>query len=144
MPKPPRRRIAIRLIHDGAQPGPPLPETLHFGLQDTKADIHPGTPGPDGTRIFDFALDVADDTAGNPVFRGAFAHGPPKGRFLYLSWKREGVHEHAFGWRIKMPLTSVPPDLICAAEQPGMCLAANVIGRRPHASQPVTWQVQPL
>jgi Family of unknown function (DUF5990) len=38
------------------------------------------------------AEDVVRDK-GQPVFTGTFAHGPPAGRFLYLSWKLVAAHE---------------------------------------------------
>lgn len=66
------------------------------------------------------------------MFTGAFAHGPAAGRFLYLSWKREGVHEHPWGWRIKIPVAGIDWAKIRAAEKPGKRLAADVIGRGPH------------
>jgi hypothetical protein len=34
--------------------------------------------------------------------------------------------------------------MIEAAEAPGLCLTANVIDRKPHASQKLTWQVTAL
>jgi hypothetical protein len=34
--------------------------------------------------------------------------------------------------------------MIEAAEAPGLCLTANVIGRKPHTSQTITWQVTAL
>jgi hypothetical protein len=98
---------------------------IHNGMQ-------PGTP-----------LDESSEQ-GQPVFRGAFAHGPPAGRFLYLAWKRVAEHEHPFGWRIKIPLSGIGWAEIRAAEKPGKCLAANVIGRRPHASEPIKWEIEAL
>ena len=136
------RRITIRLIHDGLQPGPPLSEPLRFGLQDTKAEVHPGTAAADGTRHFDLSLDVKGTDPAPPVFTGAFAHGPPTGRFLYLSWKREGTHAAPWGWRIKIPLSGIGWPEIRAAEKPGQCLEANVIGRRPHKTEPIKWRLE--
>jgi hypothetical protein len=133
------RKLQVRLIHDGVQPGAPLSEPLRFGLQDAKGEVHPGLEAPGAPRNFDFALDVSGDE--KPVFRGSFAHGAPSVRFVYLSWKRVGEHAHPWGWRIKIPLAGITWDDIAAAEAPGMCLAANVVGRKPHTSQPVTWQV---
>ncbi len=139
-----KREIVLHVVHDGVQPGGPLDEVLRFGLQDAKGEVHPGVAGPEGVRHFAFTLDVREGKAGDPVLHGAFAHGPPAGRFIYLSWKREGVHEHPWGWRIKLPLGGIGWDTICAAEAPGMCLSTNAIGRRPHSSAPVVWRVEPL
>jgi hypothetical protein len=139
-------RVNLRLIHDGVQPGPPLDEKLHFGLQDTKGEVHPGTTGPGGTRRFDLALDVKPGTAGQPVFSGAFAHGPPAGRFLYLSWKREDRRIAAgsapWGWRIKMPLAGIGWAEIRAADKSGTCVVADVTGRRPHSTQAIEWRLE--
>ena len=116
---PAKRQVHLRLIHNGVQPGTPLPETLRFGLQDAQGEVHPGLTQPGEARNFDFVLEVSEaKDAGKPVFRGAFAHGPPAGRFIYLSWKREGEHEHPWGWRIKIPLSGIGWDEICAAERP--------------------------
>jgi hypothetical protein len=139
-----KRQIAVRLIHDGVQPGIPLEEPMRFGVQDTKGGVHPGLTEPGDARPFDLTLDVRGDEASLPVFSGQFAHGPPSGRFLYLSWKREGQHEHPWCWRIKIPLSGIGWAEIRAAEQPDKCLAANVVGRRPHTSEPIMWRIEPL
>jgi len=140
-----KRRIDLRLIHDGAQPGTPLCEPLRFGLQDSKEKIHAGTAGPGGVRHFDLSLEVkGTDTTMPPVFTGAFAHGPPSARFLYLSWKREGEHEHPWGWRIKIPLAGIGWADIRAAERSEKWLEANLIGRRPHDTEKITWRLEQL
>jgi len=137
------RRINIRLVHDGVQPGAPLDEPLRFGLQDANGEVQPGTAKPGGVRHFDFSLDVkGTDAAGPPSFSGAFAHGPPSGRFLYLSWKRAGKHVAPYGWRIKVPLSGIGWAEIRAAEKPGKCLQANVVGRRPHKIEAVKWRLE--
>jgi hypothetical protein len=87
-----KRRIDIRLVHNGVPPGTPLEERFRFGLQDAKGEVHPGITQPGTVRNLDLALEVTEGEAGQPVFRGAFAHGPPAGRFLYVGWKREGDH----------------------------------------------------
>ncbi len=133
------RQVRLRLIHDGVQPGTPLAEPLRFGLQDVKGNVHPGLEAPGAPRAFDFVLKVTGEAT--PVFRGAFAQGTPKERFVYLSWKRVGEHAHPWGWRIKMPLGGITWEMIAAAEPPGMCLAADVVGRRPHAREAVRWEV---
>ena len=140
-----KRQIHLRLIHNGVQPGTPLDEPLLFGLQDGKGEVHPGLTKPGKPQDFDLLLEVVEsDEADQPVFRGRFAHGPPKGRFIYLTWKRQGEHEHPWGWRIKIPLSGIGWADIRAAEKPGKCVAANVIGRRPHASEPIAWRIETL
>jgi hypothetical protein len=139
-----RRRVHVRLIHDGVQPGRPLKEPLRFGLQDSKGEISPGSVQSGEVQTFDIVVEVKENDGGQPVFTGAFAHGPAAGRFLYLSWKREGVHEHPWGWRIKIPLAGIDWGKIRAAEKSGKRLAADVIGRGPHTSEPVIWRVEAL
>jgi hypothetical protein len=136
--------INLRLTHDGVQPGTPLDEPLRFGLQDSKNEVHPGITRPGGLRNFELTLEVSGGREGQPVFRSAFAHGPPAARFVYLSWKREGAHQHPWGWRIKIPLSGIGWAEIRAAEEPDKCLAADVTGRRPHASEAINWQVEPF
>jgi hypothetical protein len=126
------------------EPGTPLHEPLRFGLQDSKAEVHPGITQPGEARNFDLILEVTEGDAGQPVFRGTFAHGPPAGRFLYLSWKREGRASTPLGLAHQNPSLGIGWAEIRAIEKPGKCLAANVIGRRPHASEAVIWRVESL
>src|ERR1700722_7530078 len=137
-----KRRIAVRLIHDGVQPGAPLDELLRFGVQDSKGDVHLGTRAATGFQRFDFSLDVRESGAsGPPAFSGAFVHGPPSGRFLYLSWTREGSKGAPWAWRVKIPLSGIGWADIRAAEKSCKCLEANIIGRRPHTSEPIEWRL---
>ena len=100
------RRINPRLIHNGVQPGTQVIEPVRFGLQDSKGDVHSGTMQPDGAQHFDFSLEIkGSDSVGRPLFSGAFAHGPPATRFLYLSWKREGKHDAPWAWRRRLSTT---------------------------------------
>jgi hypothetical protein len=142
MAAPTPRQLRLRLLHDGAQPGPPLDEPLDFGLQDTKGGIHAGRPGPDGLLVFDLTLDVHAGPSA-PVFKGPFAQGRAPANFLYLSWKRPGTHEHPYGWRIKIPLTAIGWPEIDAATEAGMCIMADVTDRRPHKTGPVDWKIVP-
>jgi hypothetical protein len=136
------RVLRLRLVHNGVQPGKALDEPLDFGLQDIKGGIHAGTPEPDGKLGFDLTLDVHPGVA--PIFRGPFAQGAPSVRFLYLSWKRRGEHEHPYGWRIKIPLGAIGWNEIDAATRPGMCIMADVTGRRPHMTAPIAWATVPI
>jgi Family of unknown function (DUF5990) len=134
------RRLPLRLIHDGAPPGTPPEEPLHFGLQDSKGEVHPGVEQPDGSLHFDLTLDIKPGGTAAPIFIGPFAHGPPAGRFLYLSWKREGQSAAPWAWRIKIPLSGIGWPEIRAAGKSDARLEANVIGRRPHASDAIKWR----
>jgi hypothetical protein len=50
-------------------------------------------------------------------------------------------HAHPWGWRIKIPLSGIGWAEIRAAEKPGKCLVANVLGRRPHTTDAIKWRV---
>jgi hypothetical protein len=140
-----KRQIHLRVIHNGVQPGTPLDEPLRFGLQDGKGEVHSGLTQPGKPQNFDIVLEVSEgDDASQPVFRGTFAHGPPKGRFVYLSWKRQGKHEHPWAWRIKVPLSGIGWAQVRAAAKPGKCLVANVIGRHSHSSDAIEWRIEGL
>jgi hypothetical protein len=136
------RRVTIRLIHDGAQPGAPLDEALRFGLQDKAGEVHAGEARPDGVRRFETVLEIRGaDRGAPPVFGGAFAQGPPEARFLYLSWKRPAGAAAPYGWRIKVPLAGVGWDQVEAAEAAGACLETDVRGRRPHETKAIVWRL---
>ena len=127
-------------------------ETLHFRVESRRygsacRTLRASLSGECSIRelqTFDFVLEVKENDGEQPVFAGAFAHRPAAGRFLYLSWKREGVQENPWGWRIKIPLAGIDWAKIRAAEKPGKRLAADVIGRRPHTSEPMIWRVEAL
>ena len=137
------RKVRVRLLHDGSQPSPPLGETLSFGVQDVKGGVHPGVMEVGGKQRFAIYLDIRTGGTDRPVFGGPFAHGPPAARFLYLSWKREEATTALWGWRIKIPLSSIGWAEVQEAERDGMGLIADVTGRRPHTSEPVIWRVEP-
>jgi hypothetical protein len=138
--KAPVRTLRLRILHDGAQPGPALAETLNFGIQDAKAEVHPGRPLGDGRLCFDIAVDVKGDGTHPPDFGGSSVHGVKGGRFLYLSWKRDTESAHPFGWRIKIPLNAIGWAEIDAAGH-GHRLLTDATTRRPHKVEPVSWQV---
>lgn len=138
-----KRLIYVQLLHDGVQPGAPLDEPLHFGLQNNKGEVYPETVKVGPELRFEFVMEIKNGETDQPVFSGPFVHGPPASRFLYLSWKREGEHATPWGWRIKIPLNTLGWSEVRNAELPGMCLMANVTDRRPHTSEPVNWRVQP-
>jgi hypothetical protein len=118
--------------------GPPVPEPVDFGLQDKKSSIHPGKPAKGG--LLHFEIDVAVKASASPVFSGPFVHGPPADRFLYLSWKKRGQHEHPWAWRIKIPLGRINWSLVRQAQKVGHCLESNVVGRRPHSGDTLVWR----
>jgi hypothetical protein len=118
---------------------PPQSAGLAFGLQDKSGAIRDGTPDPNGSIVFECdiqALRSAPDL--QPTFRGAFTHGPPKNRHLYLSYGRRGA---IGGWikRIKLPLSPITWAMIDAAQQVG--LETDIDGRG-SGTVPVTWRVR--
>ena len=140
------QRVTLCLVHDGVQPGNPVPEPVRFGLQDAKREVHPGSPaiGAGHRRRFEVPLTARNDGEKGPrVFSGSSCHGPPKSRFLYLSWKREDVHAAPWAWRIKVPLAGISWPMIRDAAGPDLCIEADVTGCRPHATEPILWRVVP-
>ena len=138
------QHVRLCLVHDGAQPGTQVPEPVRFGLQDSKGEVHPGRPLDETThrRRFEVAVRVkGDGEGGPPVFSGPFCHGSPASRFLYLSWKRQGIHAAPWAWRIKIPLSGIGWPMIQEANGPGLWIEADVTGRRPHATEAVAWRI---
>lgn len=65
-----------------------------------------------------------------PVFLGPFTHGPPAGRFLYVSWTGEENGIRGMFRRLKLPLGEIGWPLIDATQcEPGGILTATVAGR---------------
>ena len=112
--------ILIRVAVDHAPAGP----GVDFGLQDKSGHVTDGVSGPGGRMTFEASVRVAIE-GGNLNFLGPFTHGPPVNRHLYLSHTRTGVE----GWvnRIKLPLASITPEMIEAAN--GRAIETAVDGR---------------
>ena len=140
-------RLHLTLIYDGHGPvfwtgGPEL-----FGVQDRDEALRPGRASADGALIFDLSLRVTGAPPKPPVLSGAFAHGPPGDRFLYLSWRnREGNYAQ----RLKLPLSPIGWDLIAAAQAENHPLVATLEDKAPKATKtganiggtrPVTWRL---
>ncbi|MBZ0287817.1 MAG: DUF5990 family protein, partial [Anaerolineae bacterium] len=97
------------------------PDAYEFGLQDKNGALLPGTAQPDGSLLYTCTLNV--QVEGERVnFTGAYAHGTPADRFLYLSTR--GV-DGAWVRRIKIPLSGITPAQIDSGES----LATTVDGR---------------
>jgi hypothetical protein len=72
-----KRRINVRLVHNGVQPGTPVDDPLRFGLQDSKGEVHPGVLKAKGVQHFEFSLDVKESADPSlPAFGGAFVMAP--------------------------------------------------------------------
>lgn len=138
----PPSRVTLRLVY-----GPPPPthegRPAVFGIQDKHQDVHPGRAGTGGKAVFDADVEVAGEpSAGPPRFTGPFAQGPPASRFLYLSYRHAAG---AQGWifRVKIPLAAIEWAQIERARATGRVIQADVTGRKPHATEPVVWQLVP-
>lgn len=109
-------RVALRLIYHGAGPARWSGGPGDFGVQDKAGALHHATARADGGMQFDLALEVKSRGAGAPVFLGPFAHGPPDGRFLYLSWREP---RGGYAQRFKLPLGAITwRDILAAGDQP--------------------------
>lgn len=130
MAKSPGTPINFTLRYDGLGPVYWINDPAYFGIQDKDGLLHRGQTDKDGVASFDFTLELKPDTA-TPVFTGAFAHGSPSERFLYLGWRNAQM---AFAQRLKIPLGSIGWDDVRKAQETGKPLVATVIDKNPKAT----------
>ena len=123
-----------------------MPETpategaLDIGIQDKAQAVHAGRTTTDGAVYFECAVEARMDSLTKGLdFRGPFVHGTPQGRFLYLSWKRRTASAAPWYWRVKIPLTGIAERDVSALKSTEILLA-DITGRRPHATDPITWK----
>ena len=101
-----------------------------FGLQDKNQQLHPAAQGTADSAIFRCQV-VAKPAAasGPPNFSGAFTHGTPQDRFLYLSLRSADSPQGAWIKRIKVPLKSITWEQVeVAASHADARLACTVDG----------------
>jgi hypothetical protein len=96
--------VRLRIIYDGTPPNVWDGGAKDFGLQDKANVLHLGKAERDGRVVFEVELPVKPEKSTSPVFLGDFAHGPPKERFLYLSWRNANG---AYAQRLKLPLGTI-------------------------------------
>ena len=96
--------VRLRIVYDGTPPNVWDGGAKDFGLQDKANVLHLGKTVRNGHVVFDISIDVKQERTANPVFLGDFAHGPPKERFLYLSWRNTNG---AYAQRLKLPLGGI-------------------------------------
>jgi hypothetical protein len=130
--------VRLRIVCEN--PPPVDGSSVMFGLQDKKPSLIEGTLQADGALHFGCVLAVKreGDTAN---FLGAFAHGTPKERFLYLSYgRRDG---NGFEWirRIKVQLGTIPLELLDNAIAEHRALVARIDGRRAASVRPM-WTLE--
>jgi hypothetical protein len=109
MAKQDTRSVRLRIVYDGTPPNTWDGGPEYFGLQDTANMLHLGKAERDGRIVFDVTLPLKPEKTANPVFVGDFAHGGPKERFLYLSWRNTNG---AYAQRLKLPLAGITWDVI--------------------------------
>jgi hypothetical protein len=116
MAKPDTLTIRLRIVYDGTPPNVWDGSATDFGLQDKANVLHLGKTERDGRVVFEVDLAVKPEKSAKPVFLGDFAHGPPKERFLYLSWRNANG---AYAQRLKLQLGVIGwSDLEKAKDKP--------------------------
>jgi hypothetical protein len=145
MPKQEARNVTLRIVHDGVPPNVWGGGAKLFGVQDKANVLYPGKARKDGHVVFEIALAVQPGKTGEPVFTGDFAHGPPKERFLYLSWRNTNG---AYAQRVKIALGAITWDQLDKAK--GKPLVGEVAPSPPQkpsstvnvgGTRKVTWSV---
>ena len=87
-----------------------------FGLQDKNQRLQPPAQAAGGSAVFRCQVRAKPAAAsGPPNFSGAFIHGTPQERFLYLSLRSADSPEAAWIKRIKVPLKSITWEQVEAA-----------------------------
>lgn len=124
--------LRLRLTYDGQGPAIWTPAPGAFGLQDKDGVLHVGTPGASGSTVFAFALQARPHKSGGFILTGAFAHGTPEDRFLYLGWRRA---DGAFAQRLKVPLAAISQDQVDEAMRRDRPLAATLVDHLPRATK---------
>ena len=140
MPPTAHETLRLRVLHDGAQPGPAIEGAGPVVTLDSKGRTHPGTALPDGRIAFDFTVQARLED-GHATFTGPFCQGGPAERFLYLAWPNPPGATTPWAWRIKLPLAQIGPTLIEAAVAQARPIVADVTGRKPHGSERVGWRL---
>jgi hypothetical protein len=135
-PKP----LNVRLVCKTMPAISPDEGPLDVGIQDKAQVVHKGLKQKDGSMFFECTLEVRlGDSTGRPTFRGPFVQGTPEARFLYLSWKRRSASSSPWYWRVKIPLSGITWKEVSSVKS-NEVLEANITGRRPHATDSVSWK----
>lgn len=123
----------IQLILELANP--PVAPVSMFGLQDSRQNLHPGTPQADGSLLFACVISVREK-AGALDFGGPFVHGTPAERFLYLS-----LRGTTSNWvqRMKITLNTITPQHLAAGSPVTLRIRLEQLETRPRPMP--AWQV---
>jgi hypothetical protein len=124
--------LRLRLIYDGVGPVHWTASAGAFGLQDKGEGLLEGRSCSKDTVVFEVTLRVNAGGSGELVLSGDFAHGPPAGRFLYLSWRNPGGHGYA--QRLKLPLSGIHWDLVRNASARDVAVVARLLDHDPRAT----------
>ena len=123
---------------------PPTPQGA-FGLQDKNRRLHPPARKAGSSAVFRCQVRAKPAAASDrPNFSGAFTHGTPQERFLYLSLRSADGPEEAWIRRIKVPLKSITWQQVeAAARHADARLACTVDGGGSGTVKPISggWQV---
>ncbi|HEY3291308.1 MAG TPA: DUF5990 family protein [Anaerolineae bacterium] len=112
-----------------------------FGLQDVDQVVHQGKRFVDDSLLFECELKVKLDDASKTVrFYGAFVHGPPTDRFMYLSWKHKVTTDGLWIRRLKVPLSGVTWKQVSGMKE-GQSLQCRISEQRKGARAIVDWAV---
>ena len=119
----PQVTLEITCLRPPTRPG-------SFGLQDKNRRLHPPAQEAGGSAVFRCQVRAKPAAAGGPPnFSGAFTHGTPQERFLYLSLRSADSPEEAWIRRIKVPLKSITWQQVeTAARHADARLACTVDG----------------
>jgi hypothetical protein len=121
------QNVTLRVIC--VQPPDPESEGAEFGMQGDGSALTPGERLADGSFRFTCTLRVRPNPKnGQPNFLGAFAHGTPEARFLYLIWRVQQPDLSRAGRRMKIHLASITWEQIEEALRANGVLEASVQG----------------
>ncbi|MGH7427559.1 MAG: DUF5990 family protein [Gemmatimonadales bacterium] len=109
----------------------PVPGVL-LRVQGGRSDLLAPSRADTAEVVFDLTLRVGPPRAdGQPNFLGAFAQGPPAGRFIYVNAGRQaGQFNTPWDRRAKIPLKAITREQLAAVlSEPGVRLEVQIAGR---------------
>ena len=134
------KSIKLRLTCKTMPEIPATDEALDIGIQDKTQAVHARRTAKDGTIYFECEVEARTDGVAKGLdFRGTYVHGTPQSRFLYVSWKKKLPSAAPWFWRPKIPLAGIAAGDVTSLK-PSEVLVADITGRRPHATDPITWK----
>jgi len=118
-----KRELPLRILVEHPSKG------VVFRLQRGRKELAPPTEASDERLVFELTVRVAGDLPGGALnLRGAFAQGPPAGRFVYVSsGTSAGQHDSCWTRRAKVPLAGITRELAThALSDPETVLEARI------------------